>query len=263
MNDELTEAQNSAKKAGKIRFAGVSFHGGHAEMVPAMIKLNHFDVFLMSYNFTMDPSTDALIAQAKKAKIGVVAMKGLAGGVKPTVRSYTVPADMLNRLNRPGAAVSEIKWVLKNPNIDTIIPSITDNDQLDENLRAMSSPFSAADGKLLWKTPNGEAWHRPSGGSRTTPTYSQGAVYQMSPHARIAAFEARSGKEIWGVDLKERFEAYRRVFPKAHRVILINHEDCRYYEALKSKVLALLDSPPKANKALKDAAKAFKGSVRA
>jgi predicted aldo/keto reductase-like oxidoreductase len=118
-------------------------------MVPAMIKLNHFDVFLMSYNFTMDPSTDALIAQAKKANIGVVAMKGLAGGVKPTVRSYTVPADMLSRLNRPGAAVAAIKWVLKNPNIDTIIPSITDNDQLDENLRAMSSPFSEADGKIL------------------------------------------------------------------------------------------------------------------
>jgi predicted aldo/keto reductase-like oxidoreductase len=149
VNDELLEAQNSAKKAGKIRFAGVSFHGGHAEMVPAMVKLKHFDVFLMSYNFTMDPSTDALIAQAKKANIGVVAMKGLAGGVKPTVGSYTVPADMLNRLNRPGAAVSAIKWVLKNPNVDTIIPSITDNDQLDENLRAMSSPFSAADGKLL------------------------------------------------------------------------------------------------------------------
>ncbi len=149
VNDELLEAQNSAKKAGKIRFAGVSFHGGHAEMVPAMIKLNHFDVFLMSYNFTMDPSTDALIAQAKKANIGVVAMKGLAGGVRPTVRSYTVPADMLSRLNRPGAAVAAIKWVLKNPNVDTIIPSIVDNDQLDENLRAMSAPFTQSDGKLL------------------------------------------------------------------------------------------------------------------
>ncbi len=149
VNDELLEAQNSAKKAGKIRFAGVSFHGGHAEMIPAMLKLNHFDVFLMSYNFTMDPATDALIAQAKKANMGIVAMKGLAGGVRPTVRSYTVPAEMLSRLNRPGAAVSAIKWVLKNKNVDTIIPSITDNDQLDENLRAMSAPYADPDAKLL------------------------------------------------------------------------------------------------------------------
>jgi aryl-alcohol dehydrogenase-like predicted oxidoreductase len=44
VNDDLVEAQRIAKKEGKIRFAGVSFHGGHAEMVPAMLKYNHFDV---------------------------------------------------------------------------------------------------------------------------------------------------------------------------------------------------------------------------
>ena len=44
-------------------------------MIPAMLKLNHFDVFLMSYNFTMDPATDPLIEAAKKANLGVVAMK--------------------------------------------------------------------------------------------------------------------------------------------------------------------------------------------
>ena len=30
------------------------------------------------------------------------------------------------------------------------------------------------DGKLLWKSPNGEAWRRASPGSRTTPTYDDG-----------------------------------------------------------------------------------------
>jgi Predicted oxidoreductases of the aldo/keto reductase family len=149
VTDELLEVQNSAKKAGKTRFVGVSFHAGHAEMIPAMLKLNHFDVFLMSYNFTMDPAIDALIAQARKANVGIVAMKGLAGGVRPTVGSYKIPADMLSRLNRSGAPVAAIKWVLKNKNVDTIIPSITDNDQLDENLRAMSAPYVDSDAKLL------------------------------------------------------------------------------------------------------------------
>jgi predicted aldo/keto reductase-like oxidoreductase len=149
VNDELLQAQVDAKKAGKIRFAGVSFHGGHAEVIPAFLKLNHFDVFLMSYNFAMDPATDALIDQAKKANLGIVVMKGLAGGVRPTVSIYKVPAEMLNRLNRPGAPVAALKWVLKNRNVDTMIPSIVDMDQLDENIRAMSAPFSDADGKLL------------------------------------------------------------------------------------------------------------------
>jgi len=87
VNDELLQAQVAAKKAGKIRFAGVSFHGGHAEAMPAFQKMNHFDVFLISYNFAMGNTIDPLIEQARKAGIGIVAMKGLAGGVRPTVRS--------------------------------------------------------------------------------------------------------------------------------------------------------------------------------
>jgi len=46
---------------------------------------------------------------------------------------------------------------MKNPNIDTVIPSIVDNEQLEENISAMAAPFSAADGKLLargWKRSN-------------------------------------------------------------------------------------------------------------
>ena len=43
------------QREGKIRFAGVSFHGGHAEMIPAMLNLNHFDVIMLSYNYTMEP----------------------------------------------------------------------------------------------------------------------------------------------------------------------------------------------------------------
>jgi len=149
VTDDLLEAQQIAKRDGKIRFAGVSFHGGHAQMIPAMLKLNHFDVFLMSYNFTMDPAIEPLIEAARKANVGVIAMKGLAGGVKPTVRSYQVDPDKLNRLARPGAPVAALKWVLKNPHVDTVIPSIVDEDQLRENLAAMSSPFSESDGRLL------------------------------------------------------------------------------------------------------------------
>ncbi len=149
VNDGLLEAQNEAKKAGKIRFAGVSFHGGHAEVMPAFQKMNHFDVFLISYNYAMGNAIDPLIESARKAGIGIVAMKGLAGGVKPTVRSYVVPPEKLNLLTRAGAPIAALKWVLKNKNVDTIIPSITDMEQLDENIQAMSAPYSDKDDRLL------------------------------------------------------------------------------------------------------------------
>ena len=36
VTDELIDAQQTAKKAGKIRFAGVSTHSGQAELIPAL-----------------------------------------------------------------------------------------------------------------------------------------------------------------------------------------------------------------------------------
>lgn len=74
------------------------------------------------------------------------------------------------------------------------------------------------DGQLLWKAPNGEAWHGASPGSRTTPTYNDGALYQMNPGGRLAAYEAKSGKPLWAVDLKARFEAQFGVWALAENV---------------------------------------------
>jgi uncharacterized protein len=146
LTDELIEAQQVAKKAGKIRFAGVSMHGGHAEVIPAMIaRKDHFDVALMSYNFTMDPSMQQLLQSAAKAGLGIVAMKVMAGGLR-----RAKPGDKIyDTFKREGALYAALKWVLRNPNVGTTIPSITDMDQLDENMRAMTETFSEGDEKLL------------------------------------------------------------------------------------------------------------------
>ncbi len=146
LTDDLLEAQQIAKKAGKTRFVGVSTHAGQPELVPAMIqKMPHFDVILTSYNFTMDPKMDEVIASATKAGLGIVAMKVMAGGFR-RAKPGDKTADILKR---EGAMLAALKWVLRNPNVHTTVPSITDNEQLEENLQAMSVPFSAADQKIL------------------------------------------------------------------------------------------------------------------
>ncbi|MHC4181448.1 MAG: PQQ-binding-like beta-propeller repeat protein, partial [Planctomycetota bacterium] len=63
------------------------------------------------------------------------------------------------------------------------------------------------DGKKLWESPNGESWTGPYPGSRTTPSYSDGVLYQMNPKGRLAAYRADSGKEVWAVDLVRTFGA--------------------------------------------------------
>ena len=76
------------------------------------------------------------------------------------------------------------------------------------------------DGKLLWKSPNGQAWRGSCPGSRTTPTFVDGVLYQMNPEGRLAAYKADNGDEIWAVDLKERFDAQYGVWALAENVLV-------------------------------------------
>lgn len=145
ISDELLEAQFEAKKAGKIRFAGVSTHNGQDQVINAAIKCGKIDVVLVGYNFATDSKVGDAIAAAHKAGLGVVGMKVMAGGfrrMKPTDKAYEV-------LKRDGALPAALRWVLKNPNIHTTIPSMTDMEQLDENFKAMSEKFTAVDEKVL------------------------------------------------------------------------------------------------------------------
>jgi predicted aldo/keto reductase-like oxidoreductase len=145
VTSDLIEAQQVAKKAGKIRFAGVSTHGGQRELLPWLATNPNVDVILTAYNFTMEPFMNSVIDQAEKAGKGIVAMKVMAGGLRRIQRSD----PNYSRLTREGAMTSALKWVLSNPRVHTTVPSMTDMDQLDENLKAMSDPFGDTDRKLL------------------------------------------------------------------------------------------------------------------
>lgn len=145
VRDDMIEAQQIAKKQGKIRFAGVSSHTGQQELLPWMAQKGTFDVALVAYNFSMDRSMDQAIEIATKAGIGIVAMKVMAGGF----RRLHAGDPLHDKLSRDGAMLSALKWTIKNENVATTIPSMTDMDQLDENLKAMSAPYSGNDEKLL------------------------------------------------------------------------------------------------------------------
>jgi hypothetical protein len=142
--DELFEAQQVAKQQGKIHFAGLSTHKA-MDMIPFLVKKGALDVVLTTYNFTMSKGMTEVIEQASNAGMGVVAMKVMAGGFRPgNPRRAFYP-----QLTKDGALLAALKWVLKNPNVSTTIPSMTDMDQLEENLKAMAEPYSQVEEKLL------------------------------------------------------------------------------------------------------------------
>jgi predicted aldo/keto reductase-like oxidoreductase len=167
VTDELLEVQRQAKKDGKIRFAGVSTHFNMDKMLPHLVKRGQTDVVLTTYNFAMrsvdadkNTNTDAaktdmtaVIREARKSGIGIVAMKAMAGGTTRVQRGDRLyganPAVLAKRLSKEGVPVAAIKWVLRNEAVDTAIVCMTNHDQLDMNLRAMAEPFTANDDALL------------------------------------------------------------------------------------------------------------------
>jgi predicted aldo/keto reductase-like oxidoreductase len=95
----------------------------------------------------------AAIQTARKAGMGIVAMKTLAGGLSRVSRGDRLYGAEQNAVKKTfsteGGPLAAIKWALKNPSLDTAIVCMTDHDQLDENLRAMAEPYTDKDDKLL------------------------------------------------------------------------------------------------------------------
>ncbi len=61
-------------------------------------------------------------------------------------------------------------------------------------------------GKPIWQATNGSYWKDPYPGARSTPAYSAGRLYHLNAHGRLACFEAETGKELWAVNILEKFK---------------------------------------------------------
>jgi predicted aldo/keto reductase-like oxidoreductase len=140
ISDELVGAQQKAKQQGKVRFIGVSCHSNLPGIVDRVIEAK-LDVVQAQYSFAQDATWTPAVEKLAQAGIGVIAMKvmaragGRGGGAQPKR-----PANF---------GASALRWVIKNPNVGTTVPSMTDIDQLEENFTAMAAPFGDADSKIL------------------------------------------------------------------------------------------------------------------
>ncbi|MFN0314189.1 MAG: aldo/keto reductase [Burkholderiales bacterium] len=141
-NPEWREFTDLAKRQGKIRFRGMSGHGGNlTECLDYAIGNDLVDVVLVAYSFAHDPSfTDkirhtfhwaaiqnglpSVLEKAKKKDIGVIAMKTLMGGRMNDMRPY----------ERSGGTFSQaaFRWTLSNPNVDALLVSMTSKENIDE-----------------------------------------------------------------------------------------------------------------------------------
>jgi hypothetical protein len=142
ISDELVDALRTAKKQGKTRFIGVSTHDLPA--VTDRVIGCKLDVLQTLYSFASPATYGPAIEKLHKAGVGTVAMKVMA-----KTAPGRQPGAAGDRAKAPNFAPAALKWVLKNPLIDTTVPSMTDVDQLEENFKVMAEKFTDADNKIL------------------------------------------------------------------------------------------------------------------
>jgi len=145
-NPEWPEFVSRAKQAGKIRFSGMSGHGGNlVECLDHAFAHDAVDVILVGYNFGQDPGffssltksfdfvalqpgLPAALERAKAKQVGVVAMKTLRGAKRNDMRPF----------EQDGATFAQaaFRWTLSSPNVDSLVVTMTSPEQVDEYVAA-------------------------------------------------------------------------------------------------------------------------------
>lgn len=125
MYEPILKAFEQAKKAGKVRFTGVSTHSNEPEVMDAVTDSKLHDVILTAYTYKQKHYQEVrqAIARASKAGLGIIAMKAVRGGFQqpPSAKSIT----------------GSFKWILQDPNVTTVIAGFTTFEHIELDLSIM------------------------------------------------------------------------------------------------------------------------------
>jgi aryl-alcohol dehydrogenase-like predicted oxidoreductase len=142
LDPHMHEAFERLKQQGKARFLGFSSHTPDLETVTrAALADGRFDVMMLAYHHGLWPDQRALIAQAARADVGVVAMKTLKGAKHRGLLEFRDQADAYSQ--------AAFKWVLANRDVSCLVITIFEHRHLDEYLYASGRALGAADLAVL------------------------------------------------------------------------------------------------------------------
>jgi predicted aldo/keto reductase-like oxidoreductase len=164
--DELLEVVQRAKKAGKIRACAVSSHG-LAAVTPRLLELHDvIGAVMVVCNFATwehpFSSTDRVpsgslpggsrddIIRLHKSGFGIASMKPMMGGLRYVPAERRSWVGSLHSEDRRRAALSAaLKWILRNPYVDTTPVQMADLQQLEENAKSATESYTGVDQGLL------------------------------------------------------------------------------------------------------------------
>ena len=125
--EPVLNAMVKAKKAGKIRFIGITTHRNEPQVIDAAIDSKVYDVVVPAYNFRQKHGEEMkkAVARAAEAGLGVIAMKTIGGNVGGNYHNTQIDAPAC------------LKWALQDKNVHTIITGFTTFDQLETDLKVL------------------------------------------------------------------------------------------------------------------------------
>ena len=162
-----------AKEQGKIRFAGMSGHGGRLiECLDYVFDEDLVDVVLVAHNFGQDPKfyegltkdfdwvatqqdLPRVLAKGKAKNVGVTVMKTLKGARLNDMRPFETGGATF--------AQAAFRWCLSNPHVDAVVITMNGTERVDEYLGASGwRKLAAGDMELLerYAMMNGDSYCR-------------------------------------------------------------------------------------------------------
>jgi aryl-alcohol dehydrogenase-like predicted oxidoreductase len=136
---EIVETFNKLKKAGKVRFLGVSSHNDPAGVLAAGVKAGHYDMAMVAYNVVNAGYVEGPLRAAHEKGVGVVAMKAAHAVATHHKSLQPVPAWRVQKVERvvPGRMKAPLKaylWALQSPHVAAVVSNLWDEKYVKENL---------------------------------------------------------------------------------------------------------------------------------
>jgi len=142
-NENYMKMFEDARKRGLCRFIGTSTHINHVEVLDAVVESEFWEAVLVGYSYVSPPEVREAIARARRAGVGIIAMKTLLNPVDIRSWDWRPIEDIRTESSLPVTpAQALLKWVLDDPHVDTIIPGITSFEQLAEDVGVMGLKMS-------------------------------------------------------------------------------------------------------------------------
>jgi aryl-alcohol dehydrogenase-like predicted oxidoreductase len=135
---EIFDVFESLKKAGKVRHLGVSAHTDPAGILEAAVQAKIYSVAMVAYNIVNHPRVAPALAAARKADLGVIAMKvarpvhhGRNNQPNDPARLKLIDQAVPGPLKPPQKAYA---WALRNSDLSGVISELVNRDMVRDNV---------------------------------------------------------------------------------------------------------------------------------